>query len=220
MFPPSNRTRNRTRTEADNRKLPACNWAFLLIIMFGCCLLAVVFGSVFGRLVFIHLQCWEVLPFWSIQRQWCIKILCPKDPEFYTPLALNRQKGQHLPALEEYKNQSHMLYLQFQHPPLRRHTRPLSPMIFFVNFTFLFCIFRCCHEQSQHLCCVKTLWTKPWPMIQRIHKTIQRLHKPMAVTKPSNTLPQKNQLKTLTAHVLLIVGVFGLLLLCCTSKCT
>ena len=30
----------------------------------------------------------------------------------------------------------------------------------------------------------------------------------------------KDQLKTLTAHVLLMVGVFGLLLLCCTSNCT
>ena len=29
--------------------------------------------------------------FHKIQR--CIKILCPKDPEFYTPLALNCEKG-------------------------------------------------------------------------------------------------------------------------------
>ena len=62
--------------------------------------------SAAGRLILIHLQCWEELPFWAIQRQWCIKILCPKDPEFYTPLALNSQKGQHLPALKVYKNQS------------------------------------------------------------------------------------------------------------------
>ena len=40
------------------------------------------------------------------QRQQCIKILCPKDPDFYTPLALKTAKGQHLPALEVYKNQS------------------------------------------------------------------------------------------------------------------
>ena len=40
------------------------------------------------------------------QRQRCIKILCPKDPDFYTPLALKRAKWQHLPALEVYKNQS------------------------------------------------------------------------------------------------------------------
>ena len=59
-----------------------------------------------GRLIFIHLQCWEVLPFCRFQRQWCIKILCPKDPDFYTPLALKKAKGQHLPALEVYKNQS------------------------------------------------------------------------------------------------------------------
>ena len=63
-------------------------------------------GVIVGSLIFIHHRCWEVLPFLTIQRQWCIKILCPKDPEFYTPLALNRQKGQHLPALEVYKNQS------------------------------------------------------------------------------------------------------------------
>ena len=59
-----------------------------------------------GRLIFIHLQCWEVLPFCRFQRQRCIKILCPKDPESYTPLALKTAEGQHLPALEVYKNQS------------------------------------------------------------------------------------------------------------------
>ena len=64
--------------------------------------------SCLGRLIFIHLQCCEVLPFLTIQHQRCIKILCPKDPEFYTPLALNCQEGQHLPALEVYKNQSPM----------------------------------------------------------------------------------------------------------------
>ena len=47
-----------------------------------------------------------MLPFSTIQRQRCIKILCPKDPEFYTPLVLNPGKGQHLSALEVYKNQS------------------------------------------------------------------------------------------------------------------
>ena len=55
-----------------------------------------------GRLIFIHLQCWEVLPFCRFQRQRCIKILCPKDPDFYTPLALKTAKGQHLPALVVY----------------------------------------------------------------------------------------------------------------------
>ena len=64
------------------------------------------FRGASGRLIFIHLQCWEVLPFLTIQRQWCIKILCPEDPDFYTPLALNCHKGLHLPALEVYKNQS------------------------------------------------------------------------------------------------------------------
>ena len=47
----------------------------------------------FGRLIFIHLRCWEVLPFLTNQHQWCIN----KGPEFYTPLALKCQKGQHLP---------------------------------------------------------------------------------------------------------------------------
>ena len=60
----------------------------------------------YGRLIFIHLQCWEVLPFCCFQRQRCIKILCPKDPDFYTPLVLKMAKGQHLPALVVYKNQS------------------------------------------------------------------------------------------------------------------
>ena len=35
-----------------------------------------------------------------------MKFLFLKDPKFYTPLALNCQKGQHLPELEVYKNQS------------------------------------------------------------------------------------------------------------------
>ena len=61
---------------------------------------------VFGRLIFIHLQCWEALRILTFQHQRCIKILCPKGPEFYTPLALKSQNSQHLPALEVYKNQS------------------------------------------------------------------------------------------------------------------
>ena len=36
------------------------------------------------RLIFIHLQCWEVWPFLTIQCQRCIKILCPKDLNLYT----------------------------------------------------------------------------------------------------------------------------------------
>ena len=59
-----------------------------------------------GRLIFIHHQCWKVLSFCRFQRQRCIKILCPKDPDFYTPLALKTAKGQHLPALVVYKYQS------------------------------------------------------------------------------------------------------------------
>ena len=56
-------------------------------------------NPLFGRLIFIHHQCWEVLPFCRFQRQRCIKILCPEDPDFYTPLGLKTAKGQHLPAL-------------------------------------------------------------------------------------------------------------------------
>ena len=57
-----------------------------------------------GRVIFIHLRCWEVLPISTIQRQRCIKFRTLSD--FYTPLALNCQKEQHLPAPEVYKNQS------------------------------------------------------------------------------------------------------------------
>ena len=42
----------------------------------------------------------------AIQRQRCIKILCPNDPDFYTPLAPNCLKGHYLPAPEVYKHQS------------------------------------------------------------------------------------------------------------------
>ena len=59
-----------------------------------------------GRLIFIHLQCWEVLPFLTIQRQRYIKSRVLRVQDFYTPLALNCEKGQHLPALEVYKSQS------------------------------------------------------------------------------------------------------------------
>ena len=41
-----------------------------------------------GRLIFIHLQCWEVLPFSRFQRQRCIKIRVLRAQDFYTPLAL------------------------------------------------------------------------------------------------------------------------------------
>ena len=46
-----------------------------------------------GRLIFIHLQCWEVLPFCRFQRQRCIKIRVLRAQDFYTPLALKRQRG-------------------------------------------------------------------------------------------------------------------------------
>ena len=72
-----------------------------------------------GRLIFIHLRCWEVLPFSTLQRQRCVKILCPKDPEFYTPLALNCQKRQNLSALELYKvNLMFLRETDFDTPPV------------------------------------------------------------------------------------------------------
>ena len=59
-----------------------------------------------GRLIFIHLQCWEVLPFCRFQRQRCIKVRVLRAHDFYAPLALKTAKGQHLPALEVYKKRS------------------------------------------------------------------------------------------------------------------
>ena len=61
-----------------------------------------------GRLIFIHHQCWGVLPFLTIQRQRRIKILCPKDvPRILcTAGAELSKKRQHPPAPEVYKNQS------------------------------------------------------------------------------------------------------------------
>ena len=54
-----------------------------------------------------------MLPFLTIQRQRCIKIVSPKDTEFYTRLALNCQKGQQLSALEVYKSQSPIAIMSF-----------------------------------------------------------------------------------------------------------
>ena len=51
----------------------------------------------------------------------------PKDPEFYTPLALNCQEGQHLPALEVYKNQSP----RFE--PCFKNIWAVIPLIFVTN---------------------------------------------------------------------------------------
>ena len=47
------------------------------------------FMGLHGRLIFIHLQCWEVLPLLIIQRQQWIKFRVPRAQDFYTPLALN-----------------------------------------------------------------------------------------------------------------------------------
>ena len=47
-----------------------------------------------------------MLPFLALQRQRCTKFRVLRAQDFYTPLALNCQKGQHLPALEVYKSQS------------------------------------------------------------------------------------------------------------------
>ena len=46
-----------------------------------------------GRLIFIHHQCWEVLPFCRFQRQRCIQIRVLRAQDFYTPLALKTAKG-------------------------------------------------------------------------------------------------------------------------------
>ena len=82
-----------------------------------------------------------MLPFCRFQRQWCIKILCPKDPDFYTPLALKMAKGQHLPALVVYKNQSPIL-AQFysKDGPTKKCNKTwcnfgifCSPQIFFIS---------------------------------------------------------------------------------------
>ena len=83
--------------QAESAKWIDCRWDQAVCLQIS---------KIGGRRIFIHLQCWEVLPFCRFQRQRCIKILCPKDPDFYTPLALKTAKGQHLPALEVYKNPS------------------------------------------------------------------------------------------------------------------
>ena len=63
----------------------------------------IMFFAACGRLLFIHLQCWEVLPFLTIQGQRRIKFRVLGVQDCYTPLALTCRKGQHLPALEVYK---------------------------------------------------------------------------------------------------------------------
>ena len=47
-----------------------------------------------------------MLPFLAIQRQRCIKTMCPKDPGILYAAGAETPKGQHRPALELYKNQS------------------------------------------------------------------------------------------------------------------
>ena len=91
--------------------------------------------TLFGRLIFVHLHCWEVLPFLTFQRQRCIKILCPKGPEFYTPLALNCQKGQHFSAPEVYKKMS-PTFVSYRETGTMRHfdVFPGEPPAHFAHF--------------------------------------------------------------------------------------
>ena len=75
-------------------------------LQFFACRVQFVLSGLLGDLIFIHLQRWEALPFLTFQHQRCIKFRVLRAQDFYTPLALNCQKRQHLPALEVYKNQS------------------------------------------------------------------------------------------------------------------
>ena len=103
----------------------------------------------FGRRIFFkHHQCWEVLPFCRFQRQRCIKILCPKDPDFYTPLALKTAKGQHLPALVVYKNPSPIFLSSDLSVSLKIPENP--PPNWFLLFS------------SWGVCCPKCIAIKPW----------------------------------------------------------
>ena len=64
-----------------------------------------------GRLIFIQLQCWEVMPFLTVQRQRCIEFRVLRALDFYTPLALNCQKRAAPPSTEVENNSDHT------HPP-------------------------------------------------------------------------------------------------------
>ena len=86
----------------------------------GCAELSERGVQVSGRPIFIHLQCWKVLPFLTIQRQRYIKFRVLRTQDVYTPLALNCQKGQHLSALEVYKDQSPSFNRQLTCPTARR----------------------------------------------------------------------------------------------------
>ena len=54
-----------------------------------------------------------MLPFLTIQRQRCIKFRVLRAQDFYAPLALNFQKGQHLPALVVYKIREILVSVKF-----------------------------------------------------------------------------------------------------------
>ena len=56
-------------------------------------------GNAIRRPMFVHLQCWEVLPFLTIQPQQSVKFRVLSAQEVYTPLAT-------LPALEVHISQS------------------------------------------------------------------------------------------------------------------
>ena len=56
---------------------------------------SVFWATVYGRPISIHLRCWEVPPFLTIQRQRYVKFRVLRAQDFYTPLPLNCQKGQH-----------------------------------------------------------------------------------------------------------------------------
>ena len=55
---------------------------------------------------FKHFECWEgaALAF-AVQRQHRLRILCLKDSELFTVLALNCKEGSTLSVLEVYANQ-------------------------------------------------------------------------------------------------------------------
>ena len=58
-------------------------------------------STLIGRLILIHLQCWEVLPFLQFSTSGVYKtIQAPQGTEFLCTAGAERQKGQHLPALD------------------------------------------------------------------------------------------------------------------------
>ena len=103
-----------SKTPTPPENIRTQNFGFVLFFL---CLMG---GTQTGRLIFIHLRCWEVLPFLTIQRQRGVKFRVLKPQDFYTPLPLNFQKGQHLPALVVYKNQSPTNGYQKKRVPTRQ----------------------------------------------------------------------------------------------------